>query len=204
MKEDILKIKKESLNLIEKAKSLDDLEKVRIDVLGKKGSLSIIMKQMGKLSKEERPLIGKLANEVRSDIEESLKNKKDILEKELLKERVKKEAIDVTAQRKLKSISHRHPLNQTMEELENLFQNMGFDVVDGPEIESVKNTFDLLNSPKSHPSRSKSDTFYLDDDTVLRPHTSSVQIRVMQSSKPPIRMVSAGRTFRFDEVDDTH
>ncbi|MDY6064975.1 MAG: phenylalanine--tRNA ligase subunit alpha [Finegoldia sp.] len=204
MKEDILKIKDESLNLIKEAKNLDDLEKIRISILGKKGSLTLIMKGMGKLSKEERPLIGKLANEVRTEIEESLQAKKDSIEGEVLKQKIKDEAIDVTAQRKLESMSHRHPLNQTMEELENLFQNMGFDVVDGPEIESVKNTFDLLNSPKSHPSRSKSDTFYLDEETVLRPHTSSVQIRVMQATKPPIRMVSAGRTFRFDDVDDTH
>ncbi|MDU1832703.1 MAG: phenylalanine--tRNA ligase subunit alpha, partial [Finegoldia magna] len=156
------------------------------------------------LSKEERPAMGQLANEVRSEIEGLLSGKFEQLKDEQKKIKLKEEELDVTANRGTREISHRHPLNETIIQLENLFQTMGFDIIDGPEIDTVENTFDLLNSPKYHPSRSLSDTFYLDDKTVLRPHTSSVQIRTMKTQKPPIRMVSAGRTFRFDDVDDTH
>lgn len=204
MKEEILKIKEETVGLIDNASDLKSLEDIRVKVLGKKGDLTLVLRNMGKLSKEERPVMGQLANEVRSEIEELLSNKFEQLKQEQKKIKLKEEELDVTANRGVRKISHRHPLNETIIQLENLFQTMGFDIVDGPEIDTVENTFDLLNSPKYHPSRSLSDTFYLDDKTVLRPHTSSVQIRTMKSQKPPIRMVSAGRTFRFDDVDDTH
>ncbi|MDU2545630.1 MAG: phenylalanine--tRNA ligase subunit alpha [Finegoldia magna] len=204
MKEEILKIKEETVGLIDNVSDLKSLEDIRVKVLGKKGDLTLVLRNMGKLSKEERPIMGQLANEVRSEIEELLSNKFEQLKQEQKKIKLKEEEIDVTANRGAREISHRHPLNETIIQLENLFQTMGFDIVDGPEIDTVENTFDLLNSPKYHPSRSLSDTFYLDDKTVLRPHTSSVQIRTMKAQKPPIRMVSAGRTFRFDDVDDTH
>lgn len=204
MKEEILEIKKETVGLIDNASDLKSLEDIRVKVLGKKGDLTLVLRNMGKLSKEERPIMGQLANEVRSEIEELLSNKFEQLKQEQKKIKLKEEELDVTANRGVREISHRHPLNETIIQLENLFQTMGFDIVDGPEIDTVENTFDLLNSPKYHPSRSLSDTFYLDDKTVLRPHTSSVQIRTMKAQKPPIRMVSAGRTFRFDDVDDTH
>lgn len=204
MKEEILKIKEETVGLIDNASDLKSLEDIRVKVLGKKGDLTLVLRNMGKLSKEERPIMGQLANEVRSEIEELLSNKFEQLKQEQKKIKLKEEDIDVTANRGVREISHRQPLNETIIQLENLFQTMGFDIVDGPEIDTVENAFDLLNSPKYHPSRSLSDTFYLDDKTVLRPHTSSVQIRTMKSQKPPIRMVSAGRTFRFDDVDDTH
>ena len=204
MKEEILKIKEETVGLIDNASDLKSLEDIRVKVLGKKGDLTLVLRNMGKLSKEERPIMGQLANEVRSEIEELLSNKFEQLKQEQKKIKLKEEEIDVTANIGVREISHRHPLNETIIQLENLFQTMGFDIVDGPEIDTVENTFDLLNSPKYHPSRSLSDTFYLDDKTVLRPHTSSVQIRTMKAQKPPIRMVSAGRTFRFDDVDDTH
>lgn len=204
MKEEILKIKEKTVGLIDNASDLKSLEDIRVKVLGKKGNLTLVLRNMGKLSKEERPVMGQLANEVRSEIEELLSNKFEQLKQEQKKIKLKEEELDVTANRGVRKISHRHPLNETIIQLENLFQTMGFDIVDGPEIDTVENTFDLLNSPKYHPSRSLSDTFYLDDKTVLRPHTSSVQIRTMKDQKPPIRMVSAGRTFRFDDVDDTH
>ena len=204
MKEEILKIKEKTVGLIDNASDLKSLEDIRVKVLGKKGDLTLVLRNMGKLSKEERPVMGQLANEVRSEIEELLSNKFEQLKQEQKKIKLKEEELDVTANRGVRKISHRHPLNETIIQLENLFQTMGFDIVDGPEIDTVENTFDLLNSPKYHPSRSLSDTFYLDDKTVLRPHTSSVQIRTMKDQKPPIRMVSAGRTFRFDDVDDTH
>ena len=195
MKEEILKIKEKTVGLIDNASDLKSLEDIRVKVLGKKGDLTLVLRNMGKLSKEERPVMGQLANEVRSEIEELLSNKFEQLKQEQKKIKLKEEELDVTANRGVRKISHRHPLNETIIQLENLFQTMGFDIVDGPEIDTVENTFDLLNSPKYHPSRSLSDTFYLDDKTVLRPHTSSVQIRTMKAQKPPIRMVSAGRTF---------
>lgn len=204
MKEEILKIKEKTVGLIDNATDLKSLEDIRVKVLGKKGDLTLVLRNMGKLSKEERPAMGQLANEVRSEIEGLLSGKFEQLKDEQKKIKLKEEELDVTANRGTREISHRHPLNETIIQLENLFQIMGFDIIDGPEIDTVENTFDLLNSPKYHPSRSLSDTFYLDDKTVLRPHTSSVQIRTMKTQKPPIRMVSAGRTFRFDDVDDTH
>lgn len=204
MKELLDKIKEETLSKIESADNFQALEKIRVMALGKKGQLTQILKDMGKLSKEERPVVGQMANELRQFITEKINDKHEALKWESLRRRIIDEALDVTASQKRVEIGHRHPLNQTMEELENLFRYMGFSVVDGPEIESVANNFDRLNSPKDHPSRDLSDTFYFDKDTLLRTHTSPVQVRVMMNQKPPIRMVSAGRTFRFDDVDDTH
>ena len=145
-----------------------------------------------------------IANEVREIIQNSIDSKKDDFKWEELKNRLIEERLVVTASKDLVHIGHRHPLNQTMNELEDLFRHMIFSIVDGPEIETVLNNFDKLNSPKNHPSRDMSDTFYFDESTLLRTHTSPVQVRVMENQKPPIIMVSAGRTFRFDEVDATH
>lgn len=204
MKERLIEIKKAALEKIESADLSEILEKIRVDILGKKGELTLMLREMGKLSKEERPVIGQLANEIREEIVEKLTKKIESLKWENLRKQIIAETLDVTATKKMISIGHRHPLNQTMEELENLFRHMGFSVIDGPEIETVENNFDKLNSPKNHSSRDLSDTFYIDKETLLRTHTSPVQVRTMMSQKPPIRMVSAGRTFRFDEVDDTH
>ncbi len=204
MKELLDKIKEETLSKIESADNFQAIEKIRVMALGKKGQLTQILKDMGKLSKEERPVVGQMANELRQFITDKINEKHERLKWESLRRQIIDEALDVTASQKRVEIGHRHPLNQTMEELENLFRYMGFSVVDGPEIESVDNNFDRLNSPKDHPSRDLSDTFYFDKDTLLRTHTSPVQVRVMMNQKPPIRMVSAGRTFRFDDVDDTH
>lgn len=204
MKELLEQIKEETLKKIELAEDSQSLESIRVEVLGKKGALTQILKGMGKLSAEERPVVGQIANQVREDITDKLSEKNEDLKWKKLRQQIIDEALDVTASQKKISIGHRHPLNQTMEELENLFRYMGFSVVDGPEIETVSNNFDRLNSPKDHPSRDLSDTFYIDKETLLRTHTSPVQVRVMMNQKPPIRMVSAGRTFRFDDVDDTH
>lgn len=204
MKERLEQIKIKSLDEIQNAVDENKLEELRVEILGKKGELTILLREMGKLSSEERPIIGKLANAIRNEIQKSLDNKKESFKWEKLKKRLLEERIDVTATKDEITIGHRHPLNKTMEELENLFRYMGFSVIDGPEIETVTNNFDKLNSPKDHPSRDLSDTFYIDKDTLLRTHTSPVQVRTMMSQEPPIRMVSAGRTFRFDEVDATH
>jgi phenylalanyl-tRNA synthetase alpha chain len=204
MREQLKKIESEILEKIPKTKSIQELEDIRVGVLGKKGELKNILKAMGNLSNEERPLIGKIANEVRENIQNALEEaKKSINDEEQIK-KLKEEKIDVTIPGNYTAFGHRHPLMQVKEELENLFLNMGFDVIDGPEIDTVENNFDALNAPVDHPSRDKSDTFYFSDDLILRTQTSPVQIRTMKTQKPPIRMVSAGRTFRFDDVDDTH
>lgn len=204
MKEQLLTIKANALDALDKAQNKEELESLRIKYLGKKGELTSILRGMGKLSPEERPVVGQLANEVREAITKGLEEKQESLRWEALKKRLIDERVDVTASRDLVTLGHRHPLVQTIEELENLFRSMGFSVVDGPEIETVENNFDLLNAPLDHPSREKSDTFYINDDVLLRTQTSPVQIRTMKESKPPIRIVSAGKTFRFDDVDDTH
>ena len=204
MKEELKKIKEKAFKILEEADKLEDLEEVRVKVLGRSGSLTKVLRKMGELEPEERPIMGKLSNEVRQSIESYLQERKEQLEKILREIKIEEESLDITADLADVKMGHRHPLYQTMEKLENIFITMGFDIIDGPEIETVANNFDLLNSPLDHPSREKSDTFYIDDETVLRTHTSTVQIRTMKESKPPIRMVSAGRTFRFDEVDATH
>lgn len=204
MKDKLLEIQNEVLNRIDNINNLEECEDIRVKILGKKGELTLLLREMGKLSKEERPVIGKLANEVRQSIEEKLSFKKEEIIEISKKLREKAEKIDVTMNKNELEIGHRHPLNHTMEELENLFLTMGFTVVEGPEVETVENNFDLLNSPQDHPSRDLTDTFYITDDILLRTHTSPMQIRTMKTTKPPIRIVSTGRTFRFDDVDDTH
>ena len=162
------------------------------------------MKEMGNLSAEERPIIGALANEVRTEIESSLQDKISTLKNKELLEKLESERIDITLNKEPLLVGHEHPLIKTIEELEDLFITMGFMVIDGPEVESVANNFDLLNAPMDHPSRDLSDTFYIDDKTVLRTQTSPVQIRAMKEYGAPLRMVCSGRVFRSDEVDATH
>lgn len=204
MEEKLKKILADAILEIENAASLADLEKVRVKYLGKKGLVTDLKKNIASLPSDEKPMAGKLINENSKKIEEALGQKTENLNKELLKEKIKKEKIDVTAHFDRYESGHLSLINQTLDDLETIFQNMGFEVVDGPEIDTVKNVFDDLNSPADHPARSTSDTFYITDDILLRPHTSSVQIRVMNEGKLPIKMVSAGRVFRNDEVDRTH
>ena len=204
MRDQLKKIESEILEKIPKTKSIQELEDIRVGVLGKKGELKNILKAMGGLSNEERPVIGKMANEVRENIQNALEEAKKRINDEEQMKKLKEEKIDVTIPGNYTESGHRHPLMQVKEQLENLFLNMGFDVVDGPEIDTVENNFDALNAPVDHPSRDKSDTFYFSDNLILRTQTSPVQIRTMKTQKPPIRVVSAGRTFRFDDVDDTH
>lgn len=208
MKEQLLKLKEEALKQLNECKDNADIETVRIQFLGKKGNLTQILRSMGSLSEEERPEIGKLANEVRAVIEDSIKEAKESILSKISETKAKAETLDITIPGRLPEIGRRHPLMQVKEELESLFMRMGYDIVDGPEIETVGNNFDDLNAPYDHPSRDRSDTFYIADDLVLRTHTSPVEIRVMKEAvrdgKLPIRMVSTGRTFRFDDVDDTH
>ncbi len=204
MRDRLKQIREEAINNMENLNSLESLENFRIKYMGKKGKLTLVLREMGNLSKEERPVIGQLANEIRMELEEELYKVSERIKEELKREKIEKEKIDITINKDAKKLGHAHPLLSTIEELENLFISMGFSVVEGPEIETVANNFDALNSPENHPSRDLSDTFYINEDILLRTHTSPVQIRAMKELKPPIRIISAGRTFRFDDVDDTH
>ncbi|MDO5715668.1 MAG: phenylalanine--tRNA ligase subunit alpha [Tissierellia bacterium] len=204
MKEQLLQIKEEFLNLLDEMNDIRELDDLKVKFLGKKGEVTKILRGMGKLSKEERPKMGALANEIRTSIEKEIHEKKNHLEEVLLQEKLLEERIDVTLRTDKLKIGHRHPLIKTLEDLEDLFIHMGFTVYDGPEIETVANNFDLLNAPVNHPSRDMTDTFYFDDNTLLRSQTSPVQIRAMKEHGAPIRMVCSGRVFRSDEVDATH
>lgn len=204
MKDKLEEIKKEALEKLNGVKKQDELDGIRVEFLGKKGRLTSILRSMGSLSKEERPIVGKLANEVREEIEKVLEEKKKELEEFLLLEKLKKETIDITLSGKKIEQGHRHPIYQVINELYSIFESLGFCVTEGPEIEFVKNNFDNLNSPKDHSSRDKSDTFYINDDIILRTQTSPVQIRAMQKTKPPIKVISPGKVYRVDEIDATH
>ena len=204
MEENLKKVLETFTKEVTQAGSLEDLEKLRIKYLGKKGEITNLKKSIATLPNEEKPKAGKLINQTSGKIEKSLSEKKEEIQAKLLEEKVKAEKIDVTAHFDKYESGHLAVINQTMEELESIFQNMGFDVVEGPEVDTVKYVFDDLNSPEDHPARSTSDTFYIDEEVLLRPHTSSMQIRVMNEGKLPIKMVSAGRVFRNDEVDATH
>lgn len=204
MREKLLEIKEIALTNINDVANIEEIEQLRVKFLGKKGELTSVLRDMGKLIAEERPIVGQIANEIRDELEEAISSIKEKLNEEIKKSKLSKEKIDITMTTSKERLGHRHPLLSTAEELEDLFISMGFSVVVGPEIETVENNFDALNSPENHPSRDLSDTFYITDDILLRTHTSPVQIRAMKELGAPLRIVSAGRTFRFDNVDDTH
>ncbi|QQY80374.1 phenylalanyl-tRNA synthetase alpha subunit [Keratinibaculum paraultunense] len=204
MKDRLKKIREDAIDNIKSANNLDKLEEIRVKYMGKKGELTLLLREMGKIAKEERPIIGRLANEIREEIEKELFLAKERIKEEIKAERIEKEKIDISISKRSRRLGHRHPLLITIDELEDLFISMGFSVVEGPEIETVENNFDALNSPENHPSRDLTDTFYITEDILLRTHTSPVQIRAMKEMEPPLKIVSAGRTFRFDDVDDTH
>ncbi|MGN0665860.1 MAG: phenylalanine--tRNA ligase subunit alpha [Huintestinicola sp.] len=180
------------------------MEELRVKFLGKKGELTAILKQMGGLSPEERPVIGQLANKVRSDIEAKLAERTSALKSELAERTLREETIDVTLPGKAPEAGRLHPLTVTLEEVKETFLGMGFEVVEGPEVETDHYCFEALNMPKHHPARDTQDTFYINDNVVLRTQTSSVQIRTMENRKPPIRIISPGRVYRSDAVDATH
>ena len=182
----------------------EDIEKLRVKYLGKKGELTAILKQMGKLSPEERPIMGQLANEVRAKLEKSIKEKSAKIKEQELKTKLDIEKIDVTLPGKQQKIGHKHPISIVLDEIQQIFIGMGFDIVYGPEVEYDYYNFEALNIPKNHPSRDTQDTFYINDNIVLRTQTSPVQVRVMQEQKPPIRIISPGRVYRSDTVDATH
>lgn len=204
MQTQLKNIKVEAEKEIELAKTPKDIEDVRVKYLGKKGALTGILKQMGGLSNDERPIIGQLANEVRDFIGEKIDASMKKIKKAKLDEQLSSEKIDVTLPGVCKLLGHKHPLSIVLDEVKEIFVGMGFDIVDGPEIETDYYNFEALNMPKHHPARDTQDTFYIDDNTLLRTQTSCVQIRTMENSEPPIRMISPGRVYRSDAVDATH
>lgn len=204
MQTQLKNIKVEAEKEIESAKTPRDIEDVRIKYLGKKGTLTAILKQMSSLSNDERPIIGQIANEVRDFISEKIDASMKKIKKAKLDEQLSSEKIDVTLPGIRKSLGHKHPLSIVLDEVKEIFVGMGFDIVDGPEVETDYYNFEALNMPKHHPARDTQDTFYIDDNTLLRTQTSCVQIRTMENSEPPIRMISPGRVYRSDAVDATH
>ena len=206
MKEQLAKIRSEALAAFAGAGSAQDLDALRVKYLGKKGELTAVLKQMGRLSAEERPVIGQLANEVRAALEASLEEQGKRLEAQALEERLRAEAVDVTIPGKPVKLGHKHPMYLALDELKDIFIGMGFTVLDGPEIELASYNFDKLNADEGHPSRDWSDTFYFDTDSrvMLRSQTSPMQVRAMETMELPIRIIAPGRVYRKDEVDATH
>ena len=204
MKEQLQKIKEQASAEIAALSDTKALEDLRIKFLGKKGELTAILKQMGSLSAEERPIMGQLANDVRSTLEAAITEKAAALKASVIEQRLRAEAVDVTMPGKKRSVGNRHPLNIVLDDLKSIFRGMGYTVVDGPEVEETKYVFDMLNTDEGHPAREPSDTFYITENTLLRTQTSSVQIRTMLKEKPPIAIISPGRVYRPDAVDGTH
>lgn len=204
MNEKLLKIKTEAMEKIQSSDSLSVLNDVRVAVLGKKGDLTAILKSMKDLSPEERPAFGQMVNDIRTEIESGLDAAKAALEAKELERRLAGEIIDVTLPSKKIKKGHRHPNTSTLEEVERIFVGMGYEVVEGPEIEKDYYNFEALNIPADHPAKDEQDTFYINKEILLRTQTSPVQVRVMEQGNLPIRMIAPGRVFRSDEVDATH
>ena len=204
MKAQLEKIKAAAEEAISSAADSRAIEEIRVRYLGKKGEITAILKQMGGLSAEERPIMGQLANEVRSYIEGLIVESAERMKSAALEAQLKAETIDITMPSKKKAVGSLHPINIVANDLIDIFQSMGFDVVDGPEVETDYYNFEALNVPADHPARDMQDTFFLSPSLLLRSQTSATQIRTMENRKPPIKMVCPGRVFRADEVDATH
>ena len=204
MKEQLQNIKEQALKTIGDCVDVKQLDELRVKYLGKKGELTAILKSMGKLSAEERPVMGQLANDVRQSLEGFIAQKQAQLKSALMEQKLKKETLDVTMPGKQQAMGVRHPLNIVLDELKEIFRGMGYTVVDGPEVEETKYVFDMLLTEDGHPARDEQDTFFINDSILLRSQTSPVQARTMEKGKLPIRMIAPGRVFRSDEVDATH
>jgi phenylalanyl-tRNA synthetase alpha chain len=206
MKEQLEAIRKNALEAIDATRAGTDLEALRVKYLGKKGELTAVLKQMGSLSAELRPVMGQRANEVRAALEEAIERQSAVLETRAMEEKLRREAVDVTVPGKKLTVGHKHPMYTVLDEIKDIFIGMGFEILDGPEVELADYNFTKLNTPADHPAREWSDTFYLREDSsiLLRTQTSNMQIRAMESSSLPIRMIAPGRVYRKDEVDATH
>ena len=204
MNEKLQSIKEEALKLIQASDVPEKLNDVRVKYLGKKGELTAVLKSMKDVAPQDRPKVGQMVNDVRAEIEAELETKKKEMEAAIRAEKLQKEVIDVTLPAKKNMVGHRHPNTIALEEVERIFIGMGYEVVEGPEIEYDEYNFTKLNIPQDHPAKDEQDTFYVTKDIVLRTQTSPVQARVMEQGKLPIRMIAPGRVFRSDEVDATH
>jgi phenylalanyl-tRNA synthetase alpha chain len=204
MKEKLESIREEALKRIEASDALDKLNEIRVAYLGKKGELTSVLKSMKDVAAEERPMIGQLVNDTRAEIETRLEETRKKLAKLAREEQLKKEIIDVTLPARKNNVGHRHPNTIALEEVERIFVGMGYEVVEGPEIEYDYYNFEALNIPANHPAKDEQDTFYINSDILLRTQTSPVQVREMEKGRLPIRMIAPGRVFRADEVDATH
>lgn len=204
MQEKLMSIKENAFNELANVNTSSELEEIRVKYLGKKGELTTILRGMGSLSQEERPIVGKLVNVVKKEVEDKIEEiSKGIKEKEK-NAKLASEVIDISLPGKKNLIGKRHPLDLTLESMKNIFISMGFTVEEGPEVELDRYNFEALNIPKDHPARSEQDTFYINDNLVLRTQTSPVQIRVMENQAPPIKMIAPGKVYRSDAVDATH
>ena len=206
MKEQLAKIKSEALSAFETVASPAALDELRVRYLGKKGELTAVLKQMGRLSAEERPAMGQLANDVRAALEGAIESASKKLEAAALEAKLKAETLDVTVPGKAPKQGHKHPMYRALDEIKDIFVGMGFTVLDGPEVELAELNFDRLNAEEGHPSRDWSDSFYFDEDArvMLRSQTSPMQVRAMDSMSLPIRIIAPGRVYRKDEIDATH
>ena len=204
MKERLQKIREEAVARIQASKSPEALNDVRVSVLGKKGELTTLLKSMKDVAPEERPAFGQLVNDTRAEIERVLEDAKKHMDQIILEMKLKTEVIDVTLPAKKNKVGHRHPNTIALEEVERIFIGMGYEVIEGPEVEYDLYNFEKLNIPANHPAKDEQDTFYINKEIVLRTQTSPVQARTMEKGKLPIRMISPGRVFRSDEVDATH
>ena len=204
MKEMLERIKKDALSALQDSGTAEALEALRVRFLGKKGEITAILKKMGGLSPEERPVIGQLANSIRSEIEEAIAKKAADIKAEALKRQLVSETVDVTIPGTPVKLGHSHPMSIVLNEAKDIFVGMGFSIAEGPEVELDYYNFEALNIPKNHPARDTQDTFYINDNIVLRTQTSPMQIRTMEKQKPPIRVIAPGRVYRSDAVDATH
>ncbi|MBQ6371157.1 MAG: phenylalanine--tRNA ligase subunit alpha [Firmicutes bacterium] len=204
MQEQLNKILEEAKAQLSEAKTHGETDEIRVRFLGKKGELTGILRGMGKLSPEERKTTGQMANQVRAEIEKMLADKFEAVKQAAKEAQFKKEKIDVTEPGRLEGLGVKHPLTITMDEICRVFRNMGYSIVEGPEVETVFNNFDALNAGPDHPARDMTDTFYISEDVLLRTQTSPVQVRTLLSQKPPIKVISPGRVFRCDTPDATH
>ena len=206
MKEQLEQLKAQALAALQEASTPAALEDVRLRYLSKKGEVTSVLKMMGKLSPEERPVMGQMANTVRAEIESKLEERKSAIHAAVLEAKLAEEAIDVTIPGEEVAVGHQHPMNQVLQQIKDIFVGMGYTVVDGPEVEFADYNFTRLNIEEGHPSRDRSDTFYFNDEdsVLLRTQTSPMQIRVMENAKPPICILAPGRVYRKDEADATH
>ncbi len=204
MKNQLEAIKSAALDAVNSASDQKQIEELRVKYLGKKGELTAILKQMGSLSPEERPVMGQLVNEAKAVLEAAIGEKNAVLKEKAIELKLKEEELDITMPAKKGSVGKLHPLNTVLNDMIDIFQSMGFDILDGPEVETDHYNFECLNVPQDHPARDMQDTFYLAENLLLRTQTSAAQVRTMETRKPPIRIICPGRVFRADEVDATH